>query len=169
MILYSSIIIITGIDLLFFQTPISFFGNAIRLQGIFLLWMLMIFSFISTTVNSKITYWWVYCLLLYIELIVTLFLPMDASHRYVGTLGEPNALAGFIVFLFPFGWFGLSNAKHEVIKKILLVLPIIVLLYLTWSRSGMVAFGIELLFIFLRKMKVSTSKDVNSMLICLFS
>jgi len=142
------------------------------MQGIFLLWMLLLFSFLSAKVNLKKIPWWVYCLLLYVELFVTFFLPLNASHRYVGTLGEPNALAAFALFLWVFGWFsvGTQNSAplHAMFKKMLLFLPTIVLLYLSGSKSGMIAFGIVLLFIFLQRINVSLRKTVFICL-CLYA
>lgn len=85
---YFSIFLVTVIDLLFFRTSISFFGNAFRMQGVFLLWMLLLFSFISSRQVSgqdqgiaSVAFsdfamtgpWWVYAGLLYLELIVTFF------------------------------------------------------------------------------------------------
>lgn len=107
--------------------------------------------------------WWVYCFLLYLELGITFFLPVNASQRYVGTLGEPNALAAFALFVWPFGWFTICDKKSEKISKIILLIPVIFLLFLSWSKSGVIAFIIELLFIILSK-KFTVKKTV---LVCL--
>jgi len=103
--LYTAIIILTIIDLLFFRTQLSFFGNVFRMQGIFLLWLLLLFSVLSSNISFKQIPWFVYGMLLLAELIVVFFLPLNASQRYVGTFGEPNALGAFAVFLWPFSFF----------------------------------------------------------------
>ena len=147
--LFGCIGFITCIDLLFFETTISFFGNSFRMQGIFLLWVLLLFSFFSRPVSfKKMTKSWVFFLLLLVELIALFLLPLNASHRYVGTLGEPNALAGFVVFLWPFVWFGSGGKKLEnIIISALSVLIVIAILLLSGSRSGMIAFGTQMAFI----------------------
>lgn len=172
--LFCAIFFVTIIDLFLFKSNISFFGNAFRMQGIFLLWILLLFSFFTgfTSLRAdeplvrlrgnlhkiaspyKIGFamtrsWWVYTGLLYIELVATFFLPLNASQRYVGTLGEPNALAAYAIFLWPFGWFSIRDTKRKWFARFVLLLPVFWLLYLSDSRSGMVAFGIEMLFIIL--------------------
>ncbi|HSW88653.1 MAG TPA: O-antigen ligase family protein [Candidatus Saccharimonadales bacterium] len=166
LLIFSAIFVVTVIDLFFFRTPLSFFGNAFRMQGIFLLWLFLLFSFLIDNVpfgsSGFFLKWWVFCLLLYLEVLITFFLPLNASLRYVGTLGEPNALAAFAIFLWPFGWFSVRDKKSEIISKALLIIPVIILLYLSGSRSGMIAFGIEILFLILSKFFVIPSKVEES-------
>ncbi|HSW96565.1 MAG TPA: O-antigen ligase family protein [Candidatus Saccharimonadales bacterium] len=162
-VIYCSILIVTAIDFFFLKTPLSFFGNAFRMQGIFLLWMLLLFSFLSSRQEHRLFEkipWWVYSILLYAEVLITFCLPLNASHRYVGTLGEPNAMAAFAIFLWPFGWFAVRNNKSEILSKVLLLLPVCILLYLSGSRSGMIAFGIEVGYIVLQKYIPSLKKTV---------
>lgn len=181
--LFGAIFILTIIDLFFFKSNISFFGNAFRMQGIFLLWILLLFSFLTgfTSLRAdeplvrlrgnlhkiaspyKIGFamtrsWWVYSGLLYSELVATFFLPLNASQRYVGTLGEPNALAAFAIFLWPFGWFSIRDTKRKWFARFVLLLPVFWLLYLSDSRSGMVAFGIEMLFLLLQNITLTLHK-----------
>jgi len=178
--IYIIIVLITILDLLFFKTQLSFFGNPFRMQGIFMLWMLLIFSFLSGSVsfekiegrfhrvasffNTILTSSWIFCLLLYSELFLMFFLPLNPSQRYVGTLGEPNALAAYALFLWPFGWFRIKQTSRSMIYTLLILFPVIIILYLSSSRSGMIAFGIELLFIFLQSINISLVKNV---IICL--
>lgn len=210
--LFGAVFFVTIIDLFFFKSNISFFGNAFRMQGIFLLWILLLFSFFTgfTSLRAdeplvrlrgnlhkiaspyKIGFamtriWWVYAGLLYSELVAMFFLPLNASQRYVGTLGEPNALAAFAIFLWPFGWFairrdinviarsesdlpagrqawqshrgdGIASLSFAMTKRFLLLFPVAILLYLSDSRSGMVAFGIEMLFLLLQNITCTLHK-----------
>src|SRR6266480_4935584 len=107
--LYAVIVGLAIIDLLFFRTQLSFFGNVFRMQGIFLLWLLLLFSVLSATISQKPVSWIVFGVLLLVELIALFFLPLNASQRYVGTLGEPNALGAFAIFLWPFAFFAVKK------------------------------------------------------------
>src|SRR5687768_4242343 len=49
--IYCLLIILLIVDLTFFQTPISFFGNSIRLQGTFLYILLPLFALLSMRVK----------------------------------------------------------------------------------------------------------------------
>lgn len=156
--LYSAIVLLTFIDLFFFKTNLSFFGNAFRLQGVFLLWLLLLFSLLSASISLPRMPWFIFISLLFIETIMTFFLPLTASHRYVGTLGEPNALAAFVIFLFPFGWFALKHHNGEFAWKLFLLVFVVGILCIASSRSGMIAFGIELVFLVLQKFQLSLKK-----------
>lgn len=165
--LYIIIFIVTVIDLLFFRTQLTFFGNVFRMQGIFLLWLLLLFSILSANCSFKRTPWSVYGILLLAELIVVFFLPLNASQRYVGTLGEPNALSAFAIFVWPFSFSAVKKFGMKEKGGILLILSIVcALLLLTNSRSAMIAFGIQLICIGLHKYKVSTAKIIFICAIC---
>jgi O-antigen ligase len=60
--------------------------------------------------------------------------------RPLGTLGEPNASAGFLVLCFPFLILGFEKVKEKKILKYLSFLIMIVALILTGSRSAIVAY-----------------------------
>lgn len=165
-ILYSVIFLLTAIDLLFLRTPISFFGNVFRMQGIYLLWLLLLFSLLSATVTFKRIAWFLFGLLLVVESVVVFFLPLNASQRFVGTLGEPNALGAYVIFLWPFALFGIKKfGVLEKIGSILIFLMVSLLIFLTGSKSALIAFIIQLVFIFLHKKKLQMNRIV---FICLF-
>lgn len=164
--LYSLLLLVTVIDLLFLRTPISFFGNVFRMQGIYLLWLLLLFSILSASVTFKSVAWYWYGLLLLIESIVVFFLPLNASQRFVGTLGEPNALGAYVIFLWPFAYFGIK--KYGMLEKagsILIFFMVILLIFLTGSISALLAFIVQIVCIFLYKKKIAVKKIV---FICLF-
>ncbi|MDO8657743.1 MAG: O-antigen ligase family protein [Candidatus Levybacteria bacterium] len=158
------IFILTIIDLIFFRTSSPFLGNSFRLQGIFLLWNLLAFALLSSSIPTTAIPRNMYLISLPLLLISTLFLGGNESGRAVGTLGEPNSLAAVAVFLWPFLFF--SNQKF---KKIPLHFPALVIagiiIFLSGSRSGLIALIIQLIFIiFYKYIKLSL---VKSAIICL--
>lgn len=96
---------LTLVHLLFFRTDISFFGNATRLQGIFLLWCLLMFAFLSKTISLQNISWKIFALLLGIHAVALFFSPISVDNRYVSFFGEPNAFAAYMLFLWPFLFF----------------------------------------------------------------
>src|SRR6266568_332985 len=65
--LYAVIVVLTVIDLIFFRTHLSFFGNVFRMQGIFLLCLLLLFSLLSANFSQKSFSWLIYGLLFLAE------------------------------------------------------------------------------------------------------
>jgi len=163
--MYVVVILLTVIDLLFFRTSLSFFGNAFRMQGIFLLWMLLLFSFLSAHIQLKKIPWVVVFGLLLAEVIATVFLPLNESQRYVGTLGEPNASAAVMLFLWPFLWFSLPKDtwRHRLILFSALFC-VMLIIYLTASRSALIGLIIQIVFLLLLWLK---RKMKTAVLICL--
>lgn len=165
LLIYLLIIVLTISHLIFFSSPIAFFGNAFRLQGIFLLWILMLFSYLTADCAFENIPHWVFVAILLAETMLIFFLPINESRRYVGTMGEPNALATFAIFLWPFGFAALDKIKEsKLVWKGLLIVPVCLILFFSGSRSGMIAFGIQLLFLILLGTKFSFKKAA---IICL--
>lgn len=158
-VIYLLIFAVTIFDLIFLNTSVSFFGNAFRLQGIFLLWLLLLFSFIVTHVSLSKAPWWVFAFLLYVQIGLSLFLPINESGRYVGTFGEPNALGGFALFVWPFAWFAVKeeNVKSKI-GKTLLIVGVITILYLSGSRSAAIGFLVQMLFLVIQKLGFNIKK-----------
>lgn len=156
--LTGTLFILSLISLVLHQ--ITLFGNIFRLQGVFLFWLLLIFSLISSSIKLPKNINFIAQISVIILLLSSLILGVDVNSRAFGFLGEPNALAATAVFLFPFVWF---NQKLKIrILNILLVLTIILL---SQSRSGLIAVGLELFFITLiYKFKLSLKK---SLILCL--
>ena len=144
------ILLILSLDqLLLFYPFQNFFGNQYRLQGVFLFWHLIIFSFISKDIILSQIPRFFYNLSFIFLLLATIILGVDSNYRAFGTLGEPNALAATILFIFPFVYF-----KNNTLTKIALTLSALLLIVLSGSRAGLIGLGIEILFITL----VSTLK-----------
>jgi hypothetical protein len=146
-------VILTLGHLIFLRTANTFFGNVFRLQGVFLLWNLIAFAVLSSLIELKFmsVLPWIAIILLFTS---TFLFGGNLSGRAVGTLGEPNALAGVAVFLWPFLYF---LKKHKFLPKILFLiltfgLPAVII-FLSGSRSGIVAFLLQIFFIILAKSK----------------
>lgn len=159
--LYGIIIFLTLIDLIFFRTSVSFFGNAFRMQGIFLLWLLLLFSYLSRNIQLKKIPWFVIIILLIAQVVATFFLPLNESQRYVGVMGEPNATAALMLFLWPFLWFSFEkNTWWKVAIMCVAALCIGVIFYLTNSRSAMIGFVIQVIFLLLLWWKKNLKQTV---------
>lgn len=144
------IAILTIIDLIFFRTVTSFFGNAFRLQGIFLLWLLLLLSIASSIIKVKEfkINWLIFALIG--ELLLSFIIGFTQDGRIVGTLGEPNMLASFVIFLLPLILFN-TKAGNKI--KLASVAIALLLLFFTGSRSGAIAFILEILTLLLFKVK----------------
>lgn len=150
------------LSLIYFPFQISqniFFGNIFRLQGVFLLWHLVLFAALSSAVNlSRTSHLYIFSLVGL--LFGALIFGTDLNDRYFGTLGEPNALAAAAIFLFPFSYF----AYKLPLKAVAFVVTLLVL-FLSGSRSAFLALSLQLLLLFfVQKLKLSTAKSLS---ICL--
>ena len=134
---------ISVLDLIFFRTPLSFFGNSFRLQGIFLFWHLLLFSiFADKNVLQHIGAKALICLLL-VQLSGDFLFGVNVAGRSFGFLGEPNSLAAVALVVFPL-LFVQKNSKKLVFFCYLLLT---VLLIISGSRSGVMGFIIQAFFL----------------------
>lgn len=163
--LVAILFVLTIFDLIFFRSNVSLFGNPFRLQGIFLFWHLFIFSIISSRiVFQKLPQ--LFFLLPLVGLLVSV--PLFGNNlvgRAIGTLGEPNFLAAYAIFVWPFLISSRENKKNKFIL-VFSIIATVIILALTRSHSAMIGFGIQILFFFLTlfaKIKIKLS-----LLICLF-
>lgn len=153
------VFIISLIHLVFLPTPTTLFGNPFRLQGIFLLWHLMIWSIISSKVSLKEIPDRLFGVSLLILLAGTLLLGNNESGRAIGTLGEPNFLAATAVFLWPLVWF--KAGQLAVPARIACLLSVGIIIFLTGSKSGLLALSLQLLLLALWRIKLlSVGKTV---------
>ncbi len=150
--------------LLFLSTSTTFFGNAFRLQGVFMLWMFILLAFLTAKISfdKKIKPNIIFVILA-VQFVFTLLIDGGVNSRGIGTLGEPNALAATIIFVWPFLYF--TKNKKEKIFKTASILLAFVIIFASGSRSGMVTFILQILFILLTtRFKFSMKKSV---VICL--
>lgn len=133
------------IHTIFLRENTTLFGNAFRMQGVFLIFHLLAFALISRdfTVQSipkNIVPYAVSAIFLGAFIFGT-----DNNGRFIGTLGEPNALAAQSVFLAPFVYF----SRQKKFIKIILLSILIFLVLLSGSRSAFLALIIEAIFLIL--------------------
>ncbi len=138
--------IMSGVDLL------GIFGNPFRLQGIFFLWNMVVFSLLITSLKLK-KHLPLYPLFTLSGLFISVFYyGYNASSRSIGSLGEPNALAAAAVFCFTLSFF---RAKKNYLKIIAFVMLVAILIS-TRSRSASIGFFVEAVFYFAVKYKLLT-------------
>ena len=144
-----AVFILTFVHVIFSPTALVLFGNKTRAQGTILLSFLLLFSYLSSKVELPDFKYKLYPLILVVIFILS-FLIGNQTGRAVATIGEPNALAAFVIFLWPFIFFSKfeSKKKEFMIRSVCLLLALTIIL-LSGSRSGLLAFGIEILFYFL--------------------
>jgi len=161
--------LIFGLSLLhvvFLHTPTTIFGNVFRLQGVFLLWLLL--GWVLTIANSNllnIKSQWVW--IAFSGLLISVFLfGWEENGRWIGSLGEPNALAATAIFFWP--W--LSLAEIKVKNNLSTFLPptfTFIIILFSGSRSGIVAFILQLLFLLFFKFTKSFKKSFSWIIILL--
>lgn len=140
------IFILTIVHLLFFSTDLTLFGNPFRLQGVFLLWILIIFALISNKIDLRKNLHRGFLLtILFLQLLLAFFIDGGVAGRAIGSLGEPNALAAITLFVWPFIFFVKSPANRYF--KVAAAVVTFTILLLSDSRSGMIGFGLQLLFL----------------------
>lgn len=155
------VIIQTLLTLFFLSTPTTFFGNQFRLQGVFLLWHLLLWAGISSMISIPSTYQKYSLLSLILLLLGASILGYNLNGRLVGTLGEPNALAATAIYIWPFAWF---IFKEKPLKILSLAIALIIL-FLAGSRSAYIALATQSVFLIINGLfKLSTSKTT---VICL--
>lgn len=145
-------------SIVFLNTPTTFFGNSFRLQGVFLFWLLLIFSFLSSKISLPQVPRWLFLGLILVQGLASIIISPN-NGRLIGTLGEPNSLAGFMAFLYP-----IAFLKGNRWQKILSLILVSLMILFSGSRSGLIAFTIESVFILLFYLKLELKKAV---LICL--
>lgn len=158
------------IDLIFFRTSVSLFGNSFRLQGIFLLWNLLLITLTSSSMSFKKMNPFFYFIPL-LGLLITIFIfGTDGRGKYVGSLGEATALAATAAFIWPFVFL---NIKQKPLKFLSILLAASIIL-LSGSRAGLIAFCIQLIVlsattIFKRKLKTAVVLGVMFTLFALLT
>lgn len=156
--------ILTVIHLIFLHTSTTLMGNQFRLQGVYLLWLLLLFSILSSRQMMHHFPRWVYWLSIGLVTGSIFIFGTNEAGRLVGSLGEPNALAATSIFLWPWLFFGDRGARVRW-QKIISLIFICLIVFVTGSRSGLVALTIQLVAIGLRELKAWPMQKV--VLVCI--
>lgn len=157
------------IHLIFFPTSTTFFGNAFRLQGILLLWHLLLWSIISSRINLKNLPFWLYLIPLAGLFLGANLLGQSEEGRAIATVGEPNALAAVSLFFWPV--VGLNPNLKPSLKKIIFLSSIIIagwIIFISGSKAatlGLLAQSIFLILVFFKKISVGKASVISLMLI----
>lgn len=134
------------VHVLFFATDLTFFGNAFRLQGVFLLWMLVAFAVLSNKIDIQKRLHTAFILTILVgQLVLTLLVDGGIAGRAIGSVGEPNALAAITLFVWPFIFF--VNKPANVYIKVITAAIACLIIFLSGSRSGLIGFALQVLFI----------------------
>ena len=151
-------------DLIFLRLNDTFLGSVYRGQGVLLLWLLLLFSLTSYSVKLRISPFILQGLIV-LEFLLSFIISPSLDGRFIGTLGEPNSLAGFMLFLWPFAL--LTNKKSNKFIDIILFLLVLILIIGTGSRSGLIGLLLQILFvIFYRLLHLSFGK--SAMIVVIF-
>jgi O-antigen ligase len=113
-------------------------GNVFRFQGVFTLLLLMAWSIISWLYPYKVKTPLLAALLI-LQGVLILYIGPNQAGRWVGSLGEPNALAAFLVFL------SVLLIQEKQWWKWMFITASLFFLILTGSQSGMLALGVVFL------------------------
>lgn len=149
----ASIVIISLVSLIM-SPKNSFFGDAFRLQGVFFLWHMLGLTFISSLISTKKVPV-IFPALTLAGLVLSAFiLGVNQAQRTIGSLGEPNSLAGSAVFLLLLIWF---RVKSYLLKGLALIAGLF-LIYATGSRSAVIALSIAALFSLLVNLKLEIKR-----------
>lgn len=147
------IFVISLVHVITDQSKTVLFGNIFRQQGTVLLWFLLLFSLISARINIKKKYLQIVIFLaLVVQVFCAVFFVGVNADRPVGTIGEPNALAASVLFLWPFLYY--RDEKSLTTQwwiRLVGFLPVIYILIISGSRSGLIAFGVQIAFLLLQR------------------
>lgn len=148
-VLFSAVLIaLTLYHLFLIKTPLIFFGNEVRLQGIFLLWHLLILAILGSKLAIGKLPQMLFPISLIFLLITAILVEPDINGRAIGTLGEANALASSAIFFWPFAIsLNLKRKWKNNLLTVGLLLSTLVIILFSGSRSGMLAFAFQLIFL----------------------
>ncbi len=147
------LIILSAYHLIDNQSQTILFGNQFRLQGTLLLWFLVAFSVLSSgvSIEEKIKPWVISVLLLFQFIFSVMFIGVGVD-RPIGTMGEPNALATTTIFLWPFLFFPTPKKRTGWIIALGGFMLSLLIILVSGSRSGVIALGIQIIFLFFTKL-----------------
>lgn len=154
--------VLAVIDRILMPTPTALFGNAFRMQGLFLFLLLLLFSLCSSKIQFRYPSMKVATFLLVIQLVAAVFIQTKMDFRAIGTLGEANSLAAFAVVMLSLLFFPHdkeagkdkgekgNKGNRGIIMWVGGIIGIALILF-SGSRSGLIAFILLGLFYLLQK------------------
>lgn len=156
---FGGIFALSLVHLFFFARETTFLGNIYRMQGILLLWMLIAFAVVSSRVSlEKVLHPYFLSGVLVAQFVLALLLSGEGVDRAIGSIGEPNALAAAMLFIWPFLYF--SKREIPIWMKLGAMALVFLIVYISGSRSGMIAFLLQLVFVLLSRTRLSLGKGM---------
>ncbi len=144
-----SIWLLSALSLVLFPSATAFFGNPFRLQGVLTFWALLGVTLLDSKVPRRFLNR-LSILALVGTLIMAIFGQTDLSGRAVGTVGEPNSLGGYALFLWPLSLTGWVPTARKKIWSFFLLVVTVLIVFLSGSRSALIGglvqgiiFGLE--------------------------
>ena len=138
----------------------SLFGNIFRLQGTILFWHLLVLCFVAQNIFFRLKDKYIYLSAFIAICVGALLFGSNRAGRWIGSLGEPNALGAVIVFIFPLVFLSFKNIWIRAIG----VIGAIGVINFTESKSALIALGLELLLLAL--IKLFKERYLLSVIIC---
>jgi O-antigen ligase len=141
-------------------SPSGLFGNIFRLQGTILFWFLLMLTLIAQNIYFRLKEKYIYTAGFLAICVGAVVFGTNRAGRWIGSLGEPNALAGVTIFIFPFVFLSFKN----IWLRLLSIIGVIGVINFTESKSALIGFVLELLFLGL--VKVFKGKYLIGVIIC---
>lgn len=161
LIILGGMFLLSLIHLFLNPTGQNLFGNIFRLQGTFLFWHFLCLTLIAQNTNFKLTEKYIYLSAFIAVCLGSLIFGSNSAGRWIGSLGEPNALGAVIVFIFPFVFLSFKSVWVRVVG----VVGAVWVINFAQSKSALIALGLELLF--LASIKLFKGKFLQGLIICL--
>lgn len=162
---YYLIFLLSFIHLFTVPSTTLVFGNVFRMQGVFFLWLLLLFSILSSKIVIKLPSIRILTFLIFLHVLAAVLIQAKIDDRAIGTLGEANSLAANTIFLFSFLLFLPFQKKDWWYKAISFIFILFILLF-TGSRSGIIAFCIVSIFYLLQRFSLRAAFIVAVLLFC---
>lgn len=141
-------------------TKDGLFGNIFRLQGTILFWHFLFLALLAQNVYFYLKEKYVYLAGFIAIFSGGLVSGTNSAGRWIGSLGEPNALGAIMVFLFPFVFLSFKSIWIRAIG----VIGALGVINFTESKSALIALTLELLFLGL--IKLFKGKFLPAVIIC---
>lgn len=147
---FGALIVLSLYQLIFLPTDYTFWGNDFRLQGVLLLWFLLLFSYLSSHKPIERVSPYLLISVLLLQFVLAIQVDSGSLERAVGSIGEPNSLAGIMIVTWPFLYFSVTKRRWRILSLLGSCILICGVLLLSGSRSGVVAFALQLVFLLCR-------------------
>lgn len=161
----TGIVLLIVTTLVFFYSATMWFNNPIRLQGLFLQIVLLLWMITSYS-QKYIKFSPTLSLLCFTLISISgYFFQHPETGRAIGTLGEPNSYGGMTILLGILTLFSWRNKKFRYIVWGVIFCLSFTAVILSASRSALLAFILFVLLFILWKKKISLSKITITALI----